>query len=76
MNVYSALQSITIFYCYEHLLDLDTSKRGHQRYKYNQPKQIDIGRNDIEVAGDDSCIIDNYHGNRSKNKVIEIVKNT
>ena len=28
------------------LLDLDTSIRGHQMYKYNQSKQIDIGCND------------------------------
>ena len=39
---------ITIVYCYEHLLDLDTSKRGNQRYTYNQPKQIDIGCNDTQ----------------------------
>ena len=25
-----------------------TSMRGHQRYKYNQPKQIDIGCNDMQ----------------------------
>ena len=31
---------------------------------------------DMEVAGYDTCIIDKYYGNRSKDKVIEIVKNT
>ena len=31
---------------------------------------------DMEVAGYDIYIIDKYHGNRSKDKVIEIVKNT
>ena len=80
---------IAIVYCYEHLLDLYTSMRGHQRYKYNQPKQIDIGCNDTQsiclMWGD--CQItwyggswvwylhfEKYHGNRSKDKVIEIVK--
>ena len=31
---------------------------------------------DMEVAGYDACIIDQYNGNMSKDKVIEIVKNT
>ena len=43
--------SIAIVYCYEHLLDLYTSMRGHQRYKYNQPMQIDIGCNDSQSIG-------------------------
>ena len=30
----------------------------------------------MEIAGYDAGIIDQYHGNRSKDKVIEIVKNT
>ena len=30
---------------------------------------------DMEVAGYDTCIIDKYHENRSKDKIIEMVKN-
>ena len=30
----------------------------------------------MKIAGYDICIIDKYHGNRSKVKVTEIVKNT
>ena len=44
MTGYTA--DIAIVYCYEHLLDLDTSMRGHQRYIICQPKQIDIGCSD------------------------------